>query len=322
MLSPAWPWSRSFLNISTPVTVFFCVSRRPTISISSPTFTMPRSTRPVTTVPRPEIENTSSIGRRKSLSVSRTGSGMLASRAVREVPDALGVGAGRVGERLGGRAADDRDLVAGEAVLAEELAHLELDEVEELGVLHQVALVEEDDHGGHVDLAREEDVLLRLRHRADRRRDDEDRAVHLRGARDHVLDVVGVARAVDVGVVPLLGLVLDVREGDRQDLGRVAAERLRVGLGDVVVGLRDGEALRREDLRHRGRQRRLAVVDVTDRADVDVGLLALEFLLGHRPPPFCSASLDRDLRDDPLGDRLRDLVVSSRTASCSWPGPA
>ena len=34
----------------------------PTISISSPTLMMPRSTRPVTTVPRPEMENTSSIG--------------------------------------------------------------------------------------------------------------------------------------------------------------------------------------------------------------------------------------------------------------------
>jgi len=33
-----------------------------TISISSPTLTTPRSMRPVTTVPRPEIENTSSTG--------------------------------------------------------------------------------------------------------------------------------------------------------------------------------------------------------------------------------------------------------------------
>ena len=38
----------------------------PTISISSPTLTTPRSIRPVTTVPRPEIENTSSIGIRKA----------------------------------------------------------------------------------------------------------------------------------------------------------------------------------------------------------------------------------------------------------------
>ena len=39
------------------------------------TLTCPRSTRPVTTVPRPEIENTPSIGIRNGLSTSRCGSG-------------------------------------------------------------------------------------------------------------------------------------------------------------------------------------------------------------------------------------------------------
>jgi hypothetical protein len=34
--------------------------------------------------------------------------------------------------------------------------------------------------------------------------------VHLGGAGDHVLDIVGVAGAVDVGIVPLDGLVLEV----------------------------------------------------------------------------------------------------------------
>ena len=47
-----------------------------TISTSSPTLTMPRSTRPVTTVPRPEIENTSSIGIRNGRSVARSGCGI------------------------------------------------------------------------------------------------------------------------------------------------------------------------------------------------------------------------------------------------------
>jgi hypothetical protein len=46
------------------------------ISTSSPTLMMPRSMRPVATVPRPLIENTSSIAIRKGLSMSRTGSGM------------------------------------------------------------------------------------------------------------------------------------------------------------------------------------------------------------------------------------------------------
>src|SRR3569623_1653445 len=75
-LSPAWPWASSLRNISTPVTVVFWVSLMPTISTSSPTLMMPRSTRPVTTVPRPEIEKTSSTGIRKAPSMARSGSGM------------------------------------------------------------------------------------------------------------------------------------------------------------------------------------------------------------------------------------------------------
>ena len=79
MLSPASPRSSNFLNISTPVTIFFMVSRIPTISISSPTFTIPRSTLPVTTVPRPLMVNTSSMGIKNSLSMGRSGSGMYSS---------------------------------------------------------------------------------------------------------------------------------------------------------------------------------------------------------------------------------------------------
>ena len=44
--------------------------------------------------------------------------------------------------------------------------------------------------------------------------DDEDAAVHLGGAGDHVLDEVGVPRAVCVGVVLLVRLVLQVSHVD------------------------------------------------------------------------------------------------------------
>ena len=74
----------------------------------------------------------------------------------------------------------------------------------------------------HADLAGEQDVLARLRHRAVDSRHDQDRAVHLRGARDHVLHVVGVAGAVDVRVVAVRRRVLDVRGRDRQ-IAAVAA---------------------------------------------------------------------------------------------------
>ena len=52
------------------------VSWIPTISISSIFFSTPRLTRPVTTVPRPVIEKTSSIAIKKGLSTSRSGWGM------------------------------------------------------------------------------------------------------------------------------------------------------------------------------------------------------------------------------------------------------
>ena len=75
-LSPARTSSRSLRNISRSVAVVLRVSVIPTISTSAIFASVPRSTRPVTTVPRPVIEKTSSIGIRKGLSTSRTGSGM------------------------------------------------------------------------------------------------------------------------------------------------------------------------------------------------------------------------------------------------------
>ena len=91
-------------------------------------------------------------------------------------------------------------------------------------------LVHEHDDVGHVHLAGQQDVLARLRHRAVGGRHHQDRAVHLRGARDHVLHVVGVARAVDVRVVALRRLVLDVAGRDRD----AALALLFRRLGDLV----------------------------------------------------------------------------------------
>ena len=79
-LSPASPRSKIFLNISTPVTVDFNFSAPiPMMSTSSPVLNTPVSIRPVATVPRPVIENTSSTGINASLSTSRFGSSIQAS---------------------------------------------------------------------------------------------------------------------------------------------------------------------------------------------------------------------------------------------------
>ena len=93
---------------------------------------------------------------------------------------------------------------------------------------------------GHLDLAGQQDVLAGLGHRAVGRGDDEDGAVHLGGAGDHVLDVVGVTRAVDVGVVAGVGLVLDVGDGDGDAalalLGRVVDRVEGAVLGLALQG--------------------------------------------------------------------------------------
>ena len=77
--SPAIPDSNDLWNISTPVIVVFWLWPKPTISTSSPTFTSPLSTRPVTTVPLPLILNTSSTGIKKGRSVGLSGIGTYSS---------------------------------------------------------------------------------------------------------------------------------------------------------------------------------------------------------------------------------------------------
>src|SRR5262249_38088521 len=126
------------------------------------------------------------------------------------------------------------------------------------------------------DLAGQEDVLTRLGHRPVGGGDDEDGAIHLGRAGDHVLDVVGVAGAVDMGVVALVGLVLDVGDGDRD-----AAGTLLGGVIDLVEGAEVCLALEGEGLGDRGGEGGLAVVDVADRADVDVRLRPLKSCFAH-----------------------------------------
>ena len=128
----------------------------------------------------------------------------------------------------------------GNPYLRQQLAELQFDQLQQLGVVDQVDLVEEHHQGRHVHLAGQQHVLAGLRHRAVGRRHHQDRAVHLGGAGDHVLDVVGVARAVDVGVVPLFGLDTPRGHGDGHGLGRVAD---RAALGDFGIGLELGHAL-------------------------------------------------------------------------------
>ena len=212
-------------------------------------------------------------------------------------------------QRLDRGAAHDRRVVAVELVLRQQIAHLDLDQIDELRIVSDIALVQEHHDSRHADLARQQDVLARLRHRPVHGGDDQDRTVHLRRARDHVLHIIGVARAVDVGVVPRRRRILDVARRDRQNL-RVVTRTLRGRrLGDVLIRDERAPAMIGRDLRHRRRQRRLAMVHVADRAHVAIGLEAGELRFGHGTPVVLELSCwglhDSRHRESPLGARSR-----------------
>ena len=227
-------------------------------------------------------------------------------------------------ERLDRRTANDRNLVAGKLVLRKQLAHFQLHQIEQLRIVDHIDLVEKHHDVGNPNLPRQQDVLARLRHRTVGRRNHEDRAVHLRRPGDHVLDVVGMPRAVHVRVVALRGGVFHVARRNRQNLGRIAPPLALRGLRNLVIRhKRRRPALLRRHLRQRRRQRRLAVVHVTDRPHVAMRLRAFEFLLSHGSAPLGSFSTKLQLRrhrSDHCGSRRPGLQANFAwiSAATAW----
>ena len=230
--------------------------------------------RPVTTVPRPEIEKISSIGIRKGWSTARSGRGTYLSTA----SISSSILASHFGSPFSAPSAEPR--ITGTSSPGNwyfDSSSRTSISTRSISSSSSTAshLFRNTTHAGHAHLARQQHVLLGLRHRAVGGRHHQNRAVHLRRAGDHVLDVVGVAGAIHVRVVPVLGLVLHVRRGDRD-----AALPLFRRVVDRVE--RTERVLRVVLLQHLGdrrRQRRLAVIDVPDRPHVHVRLRTVKLFL-------------------------------------------
>ncbi len=119
-------------------------------------------------------------------------------------------------------------------------------------------------------------MLLSLSHRAVCRSNNEDSAVHLSRACDHVLNIVGVTRAVNVSIVTLVGLVLNVSGIDRD-----TSFSFLGSLVDVSIILELSLTLEGEVLCDSGGKSGLAVVNVTDGTNVNVGFVSFKFSLCH-----------------------------------------
>ena len=104
---------------------------------------------------------------------------------------------------------DNRAVI--EAILLKLLYHFHFNQLKDI-VIHvrAVALVQEYNDIGNAYLTSQKDMLLGLRHNAVGSSYNKNSAVHLSCAGDHVLYIVSMSRAVNVCIVPLVGLVLNV----------------------------------------------------------------------------------------------------------------
>jgi len=172
----------------------------------------------------------------------------------KELIDLLGTNLGAlVLEGHESRAHDNRGVVALETVGVEELTHLHLDELKHFGVVNGIDLVDEDNNSLDTDLTGKQQVLTGLGHLTIGSSNDNDGTVHVGSTSNHVLDVIGVTRAVDVGVVAVIGGVLDVgsRDGDTtlSLLRSLVNSTILEEVGEALVGLALGDGSRESGLR-------------------------------------------------------------------------
>ncbi len=150
-------------------------------------------------------------------------------------------------------------------------------------------------------------MLAGLRHRAVSGVHHQDRAVHLGGTGDHVLDVISMTGTVHMRIVTRVGLVFHMRRRDRDP-----ARFLFRGSVDLVIRLELAELLR-----DRRRQRRLAVVNVTNRADVAMRLAAVKLFLAHVFSPYLMGPMSGATYVMRNG---KSSICSIRTHSGHWTG--
>jgi len=174
--------------------------------------------------------------------------------------------------------ADNGGIIAREVVLREKLTDFHFDEFEEFGVVNLVNLVKEDNDIRDTDLTSEQDVLTGLSHRTVGSSDNEDSTVHLCSTCNHVFDIVGVTRAVNVSVVASISLILYV-----SGVNRDTASTLLRSLINLVISheVSLSGVLHSEGLSNSRSKSGLTVVDVTDGTDINVRFSALEFLFCH-----------------------------------------
>ena len=119
-------------------------------------------------------------------------------------------------------------------------------------------------------------MLTGLRHRTIGGSHHENGTVHLRRTSNHIFDVVGMARAIDVSIVTDSRLIFHVRNRN----GDATSAFFRRIVNLIKAG-KISPALQRQRLGDRSRQRGLPMINVPDCPHVNMGLRPLKYCFGH-----------------------------------------
>ncbi|CAM1627119.1 unnamed protein product [Bartonella apihabitans] len=169
------------------------------------------------------------------------------------------------------RTLDNRNLVAREIIFGKKFTNFKLDKLKKFFIIYLINLVQENNNCRNANLTSKKNVFTCLRHRAISSGNNKNCTVHLGSTGDHVLDIVSVSRAINVGVVTLLCLVFNVRCRNRDTTSTFFRRSI-----NLVIRLELTKIFC-----NRCRQRCLTMVNVTNRADIYMRLRTFIFGLCH-----------------------------------------
>ena len=119
-------------------------------------------------------------------------------------------------------------------------------------------------------------MLTGLGHRTIVGRHNKNCTIHLGGTGNHVFNIVSMARAINMRVMTVVGLVFNMGGGDCD----TTLSFFR-GLINFIKGNIFPIALQAGKLGYRRSQSGFPVIDMPDSADIHVRLVPLKFLLSH-----------------------------------------
>ena len=173
---------------------------------------------------------------------------------------------------------NDGHFVSRIAVLAQQVTDFHFNQFDQFRIVNLVGFVQEHYDGRYANLAGQQDVFTGLRHGAVSSGNNQDGAVHLSSTGDHVLYIVSVPRAVNVCIVSGFGFVFNVSGVD----GNPTFSFFR-SLIDIGISFESGFAARSfgQDFGDSRSQSGLAVIDVTNGTNVNMGFGSFKFLFSH-----------------------------------------